>query len=98
MEEFTNLGYATVPSGLEPAAISRIGESLFSAYERQQAEMAADGVDLENTRDADVVRCALAYHDDFVELATNVTLVAIARRVFGESFVLLQQNGLINRP
>jgi ectoine hydroxylase-related dioxygenase (phytanoyl-CoA dioxygenase family) len=53
---------------------------------------------LESSNDADVARCLLADEECFFALATNPALLTFCRQVLGESFVLLQQNGLVNRP
>jgi ectoine hydroxylase-related dioxygenase (phytanoyl-CoA dioxygenase family) len=48
--------------------------------------------------DADIARCLLAYSGDYLRLAQHPRLIVLARAMLGENFVLLMQNGVINRP
>jgi hypothetical protein len=48
--------------------------------------------------DADILRCPLAYDDCFIKVATLEPLMDICCRSFGQNFVPLQQNAIINRP
>ncbi|MDQ3935584.1 MAG: phytanoyl-CoA dioxygenase family protein [Actinomycetota bacterium] len=96
VEELQRVGYTLLPSGLEPARVEEFGTLLDAVYARQAAER--DSASLDDSADANVARCLLAYDERFLELATNPALLGLCERVFGESFVLLQQNGVINRP
>ena len=96
VEELVRVGYTQLDSGIEDAELDELRDELSSVYTRQAEEI--QDVSLEASDDADVARCLLAYSDVFFRLATNRMLLAFCRRVFGDSFVLLQQNGLINRP
>jgi ectoine hydroxylase-related dioxygenase (phytanoyl-CoA dioxygenase family) len=40
----------------------------------------------------------LAYEPDFLEVATTAPLMEFTRRALGPEFVLMMQNGIINRP
>lgn len=95
VEELTRIGYTVVDGGVDAAGLDAMRERLAAVYARQAAEL--DGA-LEGSNDADVARCLLAYDDVFFQLATNAALLNFCKRLFGESFVLLQQNGVINRP
>lgn len=96
VEELIRIGYTLLDGGLPAARIDEMRARLEAVYARQAAELQAASLDASD--DADVARCLLAYDDCFFELATNEALLRFSRRVFGESFVLLQQNGVINRP
>ncbi|MDP9104408.1 MAG: phytanoyl-CoA dioxygenase family protein [Candidatus Eremiobacteraeota bacterium] len=95
VEELTRIGYTVVDSGIPAARLETMRERLAAVYARQAAEL---GTSLDASNDADVARCLLAYDDCFFELATNAALLQFCTRLFGENFVLLQQNGVINRP
>jgi hypothetical protein len=95
LEELTRVGFTLLESGLEELELQELRDQLHAVYQRQ-AE-ALEGA-LEDSDDADVARCLLAYEDCFFDLATTPALMRFCRRVFGESFVLMQQNGVINRP
>lgn len=95
--EFAIDGYTVLPSGLTADELAAIRAELDTLYERQSAEIGGKEV-LAQINDADLVRCCLAYSQTFLNLATNAKLMEFTRRVLGENFVLLMQNGIINRP
>ena len=96
LEELARMGYTLLESGVSESALDELQASLADVYARQAA--ATDAASLDASKDADVARCLLAYEQCFFDLATNPMLVGFCKQLFGESFVLLQQNGLINRP
>jgi hypothetical protein len=96
LEELIRRGCTVVDSGLDSGAIGQMRTKLDDVYARQVAEL--ESAMLEAPDDADVVRCPLAYDPAFLDLATNPVLLALCKRLFGDNFVLLQQNGVINRP
>ncbi len=96
VEELTRIGYTQLDSGLDAGRLEDLQVKLATVYSRQ-ADALADA-SLEDSDDADVARCLLAYDRIFLDLATTPALMDFCRRVFGDSFVLLQQNGVINRP
>jgi hypothetical protein len=95
-EEFRRLGFTLLDGGVGADQLDPLRKALGEVYGRQSADIGADA--LGGSVDADVARCLLAYDDRFLALATNPKLLSFCRGVFGESFLLLQQNGLINRP
>ena len=96
LEELDRLGFTIVDAGLAGAEISKLRASLDDVYAKQCEET---GKDLAIAAgDADIARAPLAYDDAFVSVATNPMLMEICRRLFGDNFVLLMQNGIINRP
>jgi ectoine hydroxylase-related dioxygenase (phytanoyl-CoA dioxygenase family) len=96
LEELTRVGYTVLDSGVGASELEELRAKLPEVYARQAAELEAASLDA--SEDADVARCLLAYEDCFFRLATNPALLGFCERLFGESFVLLQQNGVINRP
>jgi ectoine hydroxylase-related dioxygenase (phytanoyl-CoA dioxygenase family) len=96
VEELTRVGFTVLESGVDAAELERLRARLSDVYARQAADLEAASLDASD--DADVARCLLAYDGCFLELATNPALLAFCERLFGESFMLLQQNGVINRP
>lgn len=97
LEEIAVRGFAAVPALLAHPLVDRLSGLMDEVYERQCAEVGGEAA-LAGMNDADLVRCMLAYSDDYLELATHPTLTALARAVLGENVVLLMQNGVINRP
>jgi ectoine hydroxylase-related dioxygenase (phytanoyl-CoA dioxygenase family) len=96
IEELTRVGYTVLDAELDASELDDLRAKLALVYERQAAALEAAALDASD--DADVARCLLAYEERFLALATNPALLAFCERLFGESFVLLQQNGVVNRP
>jgi ectoine hydroxylase-related dioxygenase (phytanoyl-CoA dioxygenase family) len=65
-------------------------------YLTQVEEVGLDVLRLCN--DLDVARCPLAYDDRFISIAAALPIRAMVQRLLGDNVVLLQQNGLFNRP
>lgn len=97
LEEIRVLGYGALPAVLTAAEVDALNEASDAAYARQCAAVGGEAA-LARINDADIVRCALAYDPAFMALATHPTLLSVARAVLGQNFVLLMQNGVINRP
>lgn len=97
LEELDIQGYTVLDSGLSPQRLGALRERLDAIARRQEEEVGGRG-NLERINDSDVVRCPLAYDELFLELATHPVLLELSRRVFGENFVLVMQNGVINPP
>lgn len=95
-EEVRHLGYTVVDSGLNAAELACARERMEAIYQSQVEEVGI--ATLQRCRDLDVARCPLAYDERFIELAANAPLMKLVARLLGENFVLLQQNGLFNRP
>jgi ectoine hydroxylase-related dioxygenase (phytanoyl-CoA dioxygenase family) len=96
IEELDYNGYTVIESGLGAAELEAIRERIDRNYDLQAAASAAEGALPEN--DVDILRCPLAYDEMFLRLATSAPLMELCRRVLGPHYVLLQQNGIINRP
>jgi hypothetical protein len=96
LEELRRVGCTVLDSGLGEAELDEMRTRLADVYCRQAADLEA--ASLEASDDADVARCPLAYDPCFFDLATSAVLMRFCARVFGDNFVLLQQNGVINRP
>ncbi|MFM0029604.1 phytanoyl-CoA dioxygenase family protein [Paraburkholderia madseniana] len=90
-------GYTVLEGGLSRDRIDALKAGLDRTYRRQAEELGGEAV-LRRINDADVARCMLSYEEDFLEVATCAPLMALARRILGPEFVLMQQNGIINRP
>ncbi len=97
LEELEIRGYAVLDSGLSPERLDRLRDRL-DAIGRLQEEEAGGRRNLERINDADVVRCPLAYDEAFADLAVHPVLMELSRRVLGENFVLVMQNGVVNPP
>jgi ectoine hydroxylase-related dioxygenase (phytanoyl-CoA dioxygenase family) len=96
-EEIRNLGYTVVESGLSADELRLIRQKIDDLYELQVREMGGDDA-LNRINDADLVRCIVGYDDYFLTLATQLTIMAVTRKLLGENFILMSQNAIINRP
>lgn len=97
VEEIAHTGYVVIDSGLSNDEITTYAQRLDEVYEMQQQEVGG-AHNLALINDANVARCLLAYDEVFLKLATHPILLNLCERVLGENFVLLMQNGIINKP
>jgi ectoine hydroxylase-related dioxygenase (phytanoyl-CoA dioxygenase family) len=95
-EEIDYLGFTVIESGMDKSGLAQAAEAVDRHYEQQVTETKNAAVVME--KDADILRCPLAYDDVFLRIATLKPLMDLCGRVFGPHFVLLQQNAIINRP
>jgi ectoine hydroxylase-related dioxygenase (phytanoyl-CoA dioxygenase family) len=96
-EEIRNVGYAVVGGGLAADELQLIREKIDGIYERQLAEIGGEER-LRRINDANLARCLVGYDDYFIRLAAHPRLVSLCRRLLGENFILMSQNGVLNRP
>ncbi len=64
----------------------------------QQTEQCGGEQALQRVRDADLVRCPLAFDDAMLPLACHDAVLGLVQRLLGDNLVLLMQNAVINRP
>lgn len=94
VEEVDVVGFTVIDSGLDAAALDRLRDGADRLHRAQAEAMAAGGFE----PDRDIVRCPLAEDDQFLEVATLPAVLDIARRLLGDTAVLLQQNAIFNQP
>ncbi len=90
-------GFAILESGFPAEFIDRLKSGIDRVYKRQVDDIGGESV-LQKINDADTARCMLAYEQDFLHVATSEPLMQLARRFLGPEYVLMMQNGLLNRP
>jgi ectoine hydroxylase-related dioxygenase (phytanoyl-CoA dioxygenase family) len=90
-------GYAVLPSNFDPAFIDVLRTSIDSVYQVQVDEIGGEE-NLRKIKDQDVARGVLAYDTEFLKVATCPSLMELCKRLLGEEFILMMQNGIINRP
>ena len=96
VEEIRRVGYTIVESGYSDSELQLIREKIDRVYETQVKEIG--GVDkLKRINDADLARCLIGHDDYFVKLAIHPKIISIATKLLGEYFLLMSQNGIINR-
>ncbi|HEX8070890.1 MAG TPA: phytanoyl-CoA dioxygenase family protein [Pyrinomonadaceae bacterium] len=96
-EEIRNIGYTVVDGGLSAAELQRMREKIDAVYERQVRELGGEA-QLHRINDGNIARCLAGYDDYFVHVAAHPRVMAVARKLLGPNFVLMSQNGIINRP
>jgi hypothetical protein len=96
-EELRIQGYTLIGSGLGEGALQDLRQRLDAVYATQVLEIGGES-NLERIHEANITRCPLVYDDAFMDLAGNPTLLEVCRRVLGENFVLLMQNGVTLPP
>jgi ectoine hydroxylase-related dioxygenase (phytanoyl-CoA dioxygenase family) len=96
-EELRRDGYTVLPGVFDEATMRRNALRLDELLVQQTAECGGPDV-LQRARDADLVRCPLAYDDALLQLACDARVLAVAQRLLGDNVVLLMQNAVVNRP
>ncbi len=96
VEELRLNGFTVLHNIFSSEAMREAGVALDGLLNRQTDE-AGGKQNMQRANDDDLVRCPLAYSSFFLEFATCPIVVEIIRKVLGETFVLLMQNGIINR-
>jgi ectoine hydroxylase-related dioxygenase (phytanoyl-CoA dioxygenase family) len=96
-EEVRYRGYSVAEHAISPDEVTQLCALLDAVYQKQCIEVGGEGV-LSDLRDADIVRCPLAYESKFLDLARHPLIVNVAGHLLGQNVVLLMQNGIINRP
>jgi hypothetical protein len=90
-------GYTLIPSGLSNSGLSNLSQTLDLVYAKQCEEIGGEDK-LRAINDADQVRCCLSYDSSFMDVATNPNLMDFCKKIFGDEYLLLMQNGIINKP
>jgi hypothetical protein len=96
-EELEQLGFTLVESGYSEAILEQLRNGIETIYARQVDEIGGEEY-LHRCNDANVARCPLIYDEAFVDVASNENLMDVVRLALGDNFILMQQNGLLNRP
>ncbi|ERL99472.1 protein involved in biosynthesis of mitomycin antibiotics/polyketide fumonisin [Rhodobacteraceae bacterium HIMB11] len=96
IEEIKRNGYTVLKDVLNRGDCARLSENLDDVKLKIDHKLAQKGICFD--KDANNVRCPLAYDESFIQLALNDTVVSFCREVLGKNIVLLMQNGVINAP
>jgi len=97
VQEIQMIGYTLLEPAVPAERLSAWRESIDGILRNQAAE--SGGIEaLNRIGEADTVRALLAYDSSFLEIATDARLIEICKRLLGEYFILMLQNGVVNRP
>ncbi len=94
-EEIRLFGYTIVQALLKPDEIPLVRQAIDRLYQ-SQADALGGEENLKKIQDANVVRCPLAEDKLFLDLATHPRILAVTQAVLGDTYILQQQNGVIN--
>ena len=97
VEEIRLAGYTTLAGVLSDAETAEARSKIDSIYSRQLEEVGGESR-LAAINDSYNARCLLAYDDFFLGVAANARVLAVVRRLLGDYFTLMLQNGIINVP
>lgn len=94
IESLRHLGFAVIDGGYPLAAL----EGLRAAFDAARARAIKQYGDarLRSIDEHTTIRCLLAHDKQFLELALNQRVHSVCNTLIGPSFILNQQNGLIN--
>jgi hypothetical protein len=94
IESLGLLGFAVVDGGYAAAELDGFAEHFDRAH---AALIARHGLEaLREIDEHNTIRAPLTIDPLFATLAMNPVIIAICKRIFGDAFVLNQQNGVIN--
>ncbi|MFM2309234.1 MAG: hypothetical protein RLY87_1355 [Chloroflexota bacterium] len=96
-EQILHLGYAVLDAGLTPSQVSGIA----AAFESVRAGyVAKHGIEhLKAGNEHNTIRGMCTHGDPtFIDLALNANLMQLLKKLISGTFILNQQNGIINPP
>jgi len=97
VEEIRCKGFTVLTGVFSADDMANARQAIDRVYSAQVAEMGGKD-SLGKVKDEDIVRCPLASDDISFQIATNKRIHELIERVLGGAYVLLMQNGIINRP
>lgn len=97
VESIQTLGYTILPSGFTSDQMAEWRQKLDTLHARQ-TEAGGGEEELAKLGEADTVRALFAYDEAFLTVFQNEGVLEICRRLLGSHFILMLQNGIVNRP
>jgi ectoine hydroxylase-related dioxygenase (phytanoyl-CoA dioxygenase family) len=96
-ESIRHLGYGTLDGGYSPQWLGALSEA-FERVQQQHYDDHGGREALKRIDEHNTIRLPLCYDPMFLELATNVKILEICRKLIAGYAILNQQNGVINPP
>jgi ectoine hydroxylase-related dioxygenase (phytanoyl-CoA dioxygenase family) len=93
-ESLKHLGFAVLDGGFSSAELERLRAGFDAARARALQEYGQ--ARLRSLDEHNTIRCLLAYDKQFLKLALNEHVHSVCKTLIGPSFILNQQNGIIN--
>ena len=97
VESLSVKGITLIENVIETKALEELREALDIVYQKQIDEIGSIE-NLKKINDEFIVRCPLAYNKLFLDLATNKNILNVIDAVLGDYYILMLQNGIINKP
>jgi len=97
LQELDLRGYTTLDSGFSASDLREFSERLDSLLSEQGKRVGGENA-LQRLNEANTLRAPLFWDQIFLAVAIQPQLIEICRRVFGDYFILNQQNGVRNPP
>ena len=97
-EEIKIQGFTVLSNVLTTEQLDVLRTRIDEIYEIQITEV-GDETLLEKISDSNNARCLLAYDEIFLnKIAANEKVLEVVRKMLGDNFILMLQNGVINKP
>ena len=97
LQELDVRGYTVLQSGFSEDTLSGLRERLERLLGEQQAQFGGAEA-LRQIQEGDTLRAPLLWDDAFLDVVIYPRLVELCRRVFGDYYIVNQQNGIRNPP
>lgn len=97
LQELDLRGYTVLPSDYSDEVLCDLRESLDRLLHKQEDRFGGHEA-LMQMNEANTLRAPLLWHEAFLNLAIHPRLTELCRRVFGDYYILNQQNGIRNPP
>lgn len=96
-EEIQRLGFTKIKNAIPAEELKYYQSSIDELYQQQAAQEGGDAL-AEEIGDADVIRCPLAFDAKYLNLAMNDHIHGLFKKAFGQNYILMMQNGILNKP
>ena len=96
LEEFLLKGYTCAPEVFSSESLVKIRKMIDEIYRLQESEFSKEN--LERISDLNTCRCPLKYDELFLEYACHENILALAKLLLGDFFILSLQNANLNQP
>jgi len=96
VEEIRNDGFVIIENVLSQEDLKNYRQKIDEVYKIQEKEFGLER--LVSIKEKNMCRMPLKYDDYFINIATNKTVLEVAKRFLGDFFILNLQNAIINTP
>ncbi len=91
-------GYTILQNVLDECELIEARTKIDDIYQQQVEEVGDESL-LKKINDSNFARCLLGYDDFFLtKVAANQRVLEVINKILGEHYILMLQNGIINKP